>query len=176
METSGEGPYKAAMKLKENSRINRSGYGELKVKVWDRDRNMAAALSNSLLQKIKDLHQHLQNESNENLLKLVKQDQVKTQDLYRKVSDSVNNASGADAEILGSRKASLLEQLQQHEKLINQYEFALLANPPVLLTVENARPPLWADKPKTLPIILFTAFGAMIFSFLLSVFMLSRKR
>src|SRR5690348_2624177 len=64
-----EGFFKAVQKLKKNSKIERSSYGELKVKVWDRDRNMAAGIANFLMQKLQEIHQHLQNESNVSALK-----------------------------------------------------------------------------------------------------------
>nr|MBA2745006.1 hypothetical protein [Flavisolibacter sp.] len=60
---SGESGFKAARKLKKNSKIARSAFGELKVKVWDEDRNMAAAVANFLMQRLGSIHQHLQNEN-----------------------------------------------------------------------------------------------------------------
>ena len=45
--TAGDALDKAALQLKNNSRINRTGFGELKIKVWDKDKQMAAALANA---------------------------------------------------------------------------------------------------------------------------------
>ena len=47
----GEGTYKAAIRLKKNTKIERSSYGELKVKTWDGNRNKSAELANFLMQK-----------------------------------------------------------------------------------------------------------------------------
>ena len=58
--SSKEGMFKAAMKLKANSSISRSGYGELKIKVWDVDPNLASEMANSLLQKIQELQEPVQ--------------------------------------------------------------------------------------------------------------------
>ena len=44
----GEARHKSARKLKKNSKVIKSDYGELKVKVWDTDRNLAPQLANAL--------------------------------------------------------------------------------------------------------------------------------
>jgi uncharacterized protein involved in exopolysaccharide biosynthesis len=176
MENSGEGPYKAAMHLKKNSRINRSAYGELKVKVWDKDRNMAAEIANTLMQSIQQLHQHLQNESSVAILKAIRAEQAVKHEEFRRASDTIAKLTGADAEVWQAKKTVLLEQLQQYDKMIDQYQLAISTNPPVLLTVENARPPLWHDKPKTLLTVLLCAFIAFAFAFLMAIFTESRKQ
>jgi hypothetical protein len=173
--TSGESGYKAAVKLKKNSKISRSAYGELKVKVWDKDRNTAAALSNALLDKIQALHQHLQNENNTTVLQKVKEDYARKQQQYKTTVDSMQRATGAESDIAQAKKTALFEQLQQYEKLVDQYQLALSTNPPVLLNVERARPSLWADKPRTVEIVLLTFFAALLVSFLISLFLHSRK-
>ncbi|HEX6333544.1 MAG TPA: hypothetical protein VFZ78_04900 [Flavisolibacter sp.] len=172
---SGESFYKAAMKLKKNSRIRRSGYGELKVKVWDKDRNLTAALSNSLLDKIQSIHQRLQNESNAAILQRLREDYAKKQQEFRGTSDSMRNVSGTDAEILQAKKTAAFDQLLQYEKMIDQYQLALSTNPPVLLVVEKARPPVWHDKPKTLQVVLLTFFAALAFAFLMVLFLQARR-
>jgi hypothetical protein len=175
IEPSGESVYKAALKLRKNSKINRSAYGELKVKVWDVDRNIAAALANSLMQKIQELHQHLQNQNNESILKRVKEDYALKQEEYKKIADSLTRSSGSDAEIGQAKKTALLEQLQQYEKVIDEYRLSLKTNPQVLLTVENARASLWPDKPNVQATVLITFFASFVFAFLLAAFLQSRK-
>jgi uncharacterized protein involved in exopolysaccharide biosynthesis len=172
---SADSVHKAAMKLKNNSKISRSAYGELKIKVWDKDPNMAAILANTLLQKIRELHQHLQTETNSFILQKLEEDYRIKQQQFRQIADSVNRASGADAEIIQAKKNALLEQIQQYEKMTDQYRLALTTNPQILLTVENARPSLKPDKPKLLQTVLFIFFGAFLFSFLTSLFIESRK-
>ena len=167
--------HKAAMKLKDNSKISRSSYGELKIKVWDRDRNMAATLANILLQKIRELHQHLQSETNAFILQKLEEEYRKKQQQFREIADSVTRVSGADTEILQVKKNAMLEQIQQYEKMIDQFQLALTTNPQVLLTVEHARPSFKPDKPKLLQTVIFIFFGAFLFSFLISLFIESRK-
>jgi capsular polysaccharide biosynthesis protein len=164
-----EAVYKAAAKFKKASHISRSAYGELKIKVWDKDRNLAAALANRLLQKIQELHQHLQNENNAATLQKLKDEYALKQQQYKQIADSGVVSSETERELSNTRKTVLLEQLQQYQKTIDQYTLALRTNPQVLLTVESARPSLSPDKPKTLQIVLFTLAAALVCTFLIAL-------
>lgn len=176
--------YKAAKTLKVNSEITRSAYGELKVKVWDMDRTMAARLSNFIMQKLQQMHQDLSNEANQAVLKQLKEKYTTKQKEFislnendHSVGDSLS-AQGrlAQTKIHEARMAALTEQMQEYEKNIDEYELAINTKTPVLLIVENARPPLKADKPDVLSITLLSFFAALVFSFLLALLLESRKR
>lgn len=171
-----ENQYKAVVKLKKESTISRSAYGELKVKVWDEDRNMAASLANSLMQDIQDLHQHLQTENTRSALQQLLSDYQEKKMQFAQFSDSAAGLKGPDLELAAARKAAMLEQLQQYEKMTDQFKVAISSNPRVLLIVENARPAHWPDKPKLLVTLLLSFFGAFLFFYLLALFLESRKR
>jgi hypothetical protein len=181
--TNGEESFKAAIHLKKNTRINRGSYGELKVKVWDTDRNMTATIANFLMQKLQEIHQHLQNQNNISVLEKIKEEYASKQKEYMQLADSLNKPidtpslsfASAKREIIKTKMIVLAEQIQQYEKMIGEYQLAANANLPVLLVVENARPPLWPDKPKVLQTVLFTFFGALLFSWLLALFIENRK-
>lgn len=179
-----ESTYKAAIQLKKNTKINRSNYGELKVKVWDKEPNKAAELANYLMQKLQELHQHLQNQSNLSVLEKIKQEYASKQKEYLQLADSLDkgqvntsavNFASAKKEILKTKMTALTDQLLQYEKMMGEYQLAATANSPVLLVVENARPSLLPDKPKTGPTVLFALFGALLFSFMIVLFIESRK-
>src|SRR5688572_19233205 len=55
---------KAADQLKKSSKVIRSEYGELKVKVWDKDKSLAAQLSNAIMGQLNAIHRELQNQNN----------------------------------------------------------------------------------------------------------------
>lgn len=178
-----ESIYKAALKLKKNTRIMKSSYGELKVKVWDKDRNEAAHLANFLMNQLQELHQHLQNQNNLLLLKNLKEEYTLKQNEYLQLADSLgNDAELSSANFISGKKgiiktkmAALTEQLQQYDRMIGEYQLAAHSNSPVLLIVENARPSIRADKPKILPTMLFAFFGALLFSYLVALFVEGRK-
>jgi len=178
---STEGTYLAAIRLKKNSKISRSSYGELKVKVWDVDKIEAAELANFLMERIQELHQHLQNQSNLVVLDKLKQQYAVKQREYLEDADSVGKSPGGSlaaprSEMSKARLLALTDQLKQYENMIGEYQLAATVNSPVLLMVENARPALWPDEPKVLAITLFTFFAALISSFLLVLFIDSRNR
>ena len=166
---------KAVLKLRKNSNISRTGYGELRVKVWDVDRNIAAAMANSFMSKLQALHQHLQNENNLVVLQRLKEAYASKEKLFNNYSDSVVK-TGAAQELMAAQKATILEQLKQYQLAMDQYELAIKTNPPVLLTVEKARPAVWSDRPKIFQILVLTAIAAFLFSFLLAVSFESRNK
>lgn len=170
-----ESIYNAALTLRKNSKISRSAYGELKIKAWDRDNEMAARMANSLLQKIQQLHQRLQNENSKLILERLKQDYQARQEEYKSLSDSAASFTGAEAELWSAKKTAMLQQVQQYENLIDQYQISINSNPQVLLTVETAKPSPWPDKPKLLPTLLLAVFASFVFAFLLALFIESRN-
>jgi tetratricopeptide (TPR) repeat protein len=166
---------KAVLKLRKNSNISRTGYGELRVKVWDVDRNIAAAMANSFMNKLQALHQHLQNENNLVVLQRLKEAYASKEKLFNNYSDSVVK-TGTAQELMAAQKATILEQLKQYQLAMDQYELAIKTNPPVLLSVEKARPAVWSDRPKIFQILILTAIAAFLFSFLLAVSFESRNK
>jgi hypothetical protein len=176
IKSSKDALYEAAEELKSKSRISRSAYGELKIKAWDRDRNMAAALANGIFQRLQQLHQELHQQDNASVLQKLKEDLVARQQQFRLASDSLRHIEAAYAELLTVRRNALLQQVQEQEKLIAEYELALSTNPPVLVSVESARPSLRPEKPDTAQTVLLTAFASALFFFLLALVLESRKR
>jgi hypothetical protein len=167
--------YKAALQLKHSSDIRRTGYGELEVKAWDGDEYMAAKMANMLLQKLQQLHQHLQSRRTAQVLQKIKDDYAIRQKQYKQVADTIAKLSGTDAEIEQAKKAALFDQLQQYEKLVDQYQLALNSSPEVLLIIENARPAIKADRPRIMLTVLVVLFGSFLFAFLLALFLESRN-
>lgn len=188
--------YKAALKLQKNSAINRTAYGELKVKVWDKDKVMAAALANSFLQKLNEFHKYIQNANNAMVLQKIKDDlaakekeiaaleesklgTVSSTDVYQNKAsiDSIRkNFVEPEIRFKNMNSAASADEIKEYRRLINQYELSLKTTPDVLIIVENARPALKWDKPDMLQNIAFTFFASLLFSFLLALFIDSRNK
>lgn len=164
----GDALEKAALALRKNTDVKRTGYGELKIKVWDKDNNMAANLANALMQKINDIHRQLQTENNRTVLQKLKeeygQEQATSNAGHAIITDSVNNKTVTPTSVL-----------QQYQQLMAEYELALKTTPNALLVVEKARPSPWADKPATTTVLLLTFLASLLFSFLLMLFVESRR-
>ena len=172
IDSSGESWYKAALRLRKNSRVAKSAYGELKVKVWDKDKNKAALICNTLLQKIQTIHQGLQNRGNLLILERLKENY---ESQWRSIYGDTLRSKAADADVRFDNTIQI-EQLHQYQRLINEYGIAVVTNPPTLLVVEHGQPAMRHDKPKTLQVVLLTFFASLAFTVLLAVFMESRKQ
>lgn len=167
----GEKRQKSAIRLKKNSKIIKSDYGELKIKVLDTDRNLAPQLANALMGYLQKIHQDIQNSNNEKVLdalhKAVASVQIKI--------DTLNMGTFKHSESLELRRKNLLLQSEEYERLINQYEIITEATPSALKIVETARASLWPDKPRRAQIIIATAVLSLFFALLLSLFLDRRK-
>lgn len=165
----GQALYKAADKLKDNSKIYKSEYDDLKIKVWDKDKNMAAQLANALMETLQQINQQLQNEGNIRTLQKLKGDYTLLQQQYGQTSGSGNTDKDSNG-LLQIKRAAQVQQLTEYEKLIAQYEVMVNANIPVLLVAENARPAVFADKPYIWQSVVAVFFAAFLFSVLLAFY------
>lgn len=168
-------PLKVAQVFKHRSKVEKSEYGELKIKVWDRKPAMAATLANSLFNKLQQLHQSLQSQGNALVLQRLQEQYSQLQKTYSGAPDSVRLQTGG-AELTSLRRKNLLEQISQYEKLIAEYSLMLQTNPQALLVVEMARPSVKADKPRIAQVLLLTAFASLVFGLLLAAGLQSRKK
>lgn len=170
---------KAALELQRNTDISRSGYGELKIKVWDQNNAMAAGLANALMQVLNDIHRQLQTENNRLVLQGLKDEY--RQQLATLTPPEVQLTKDSASRIAGDRfsaapeSAAAAGRLSQYRQLINEYELALKTNPNILLVVERARPSPWADKPRTAQLVLFAFLGSLLFAVLLAFFLEGRN-
>lgn len=158
IEQNGEEGYKAAVQLKKNSKVVRTGFGELQVKVWDRDRNLAAALANTLMQNIDTLHRQLQMDNSRTVLQRLKNE-------YEKMANDT----------VANRKFSFSDKVFRYENFIQEYELSLQTAPHALLQVERARPSLWPDKPKVLITVALAFIAALVSTYLLSLLLSAKK-
>ena len=172
---SSESLFNASQELKKHADIRRSAYGELKIRVWDKDKEMAATLANTILQNIQTIHQQIQSERNRVILQKIQEDYLNKEKNYRQLTDSGSGNAQLPAEIIRQKQTSMLEQMQQDQKLIAQYQLAINTNPEVLLTVERARPALWPDKPKVMQTTGLAFIISLLFSFLIAIYLNSRK-
>jgi len=170
----------AAEKLRRNSRVIKSDYGELKVKVWHADPQKAAGISNAMMELLQRIHQRVQNENSVVMLSNLKViHEKKLAELFAlqqnargfKTPAAINDSMKYQPENL----VVLNEQIQQYAKLIGEYELIVNANPKVLLIVENASVPSRPDRPDILTWLLATAFASFIFAFLTAL-VLERKK
>ncbi len=160
-ETGDAARNKAASLLKKNSKVMKSEYGELKVKVWNKDKKLAPQLANAVMDKIQEIHSQLQNSNNRSILASLIAGSKKLKAHIDSTGDS--------------KQQALVNQLQQYEKLIGEYQLMADSKPSALLIVERARTAGWPDKPKLLPVLLATGFLSLLFGLLVALVLERRK-
>ena len=146
---------KAASILKKNSKVMKSEYGELKVKVWDTDKELAPQLANSIMDQLQSIHQYLQGAGNEATLKGL----TSGRERLKAKSDSAAQ----------EKKILLEEKLKQYDNLITEYQLVVDSKPPVLVIVEKAKVSDWPDRPRRIQVLMATAVLAFIFSLFLDL-------
>ena len=154
---------KAAVLLKKNSKVMKSEYGNLKVKVWDTDKSLAPQLANAIMSELQSIHQNLQGAGNEATLKGLSAGKEK---LIAKIDT---------AKISPQEKNSLQAQLQQYEKLIGEYQLMVDSKPLSLIIVEKAKSSEWPDRPKRIQVLIATAVLSFLFALFAALVMERRK-
>jgi uncharacterized protein involved in exopolysaccharide biosynthesis len=158
---------RSASLLKKNTKVMKSEYGGLKVKVWDTDKNLAPQLANAIMDRLQAIHANLQSAGNEATLKGLQTGKKKIQLQL----DSITGVS----EPLIERKKGLQDQAQQYEKLISEYQLMVDSKPPVLIVVEIAKPSALPDRPRRIQIMIVTAVLSFLFALLAALVMERRK-
>jgi uncharacterized protein involved in exopolysaccharide biosynthesis len=161
---------KAAHFLKKRTRVIKTDYGELQAKVWDVNKNIAAELANALMEKLQQIHQNVQTANNVKMLSKINEEYEEKKIEYKRIIDSLQYANSAAAtDLLTIQKASLLQQMQEYEKLSDQYKLMVDAKPQALIIIEKATPPLKADEPKRVMVIIAATVLGFFFSILVAL-------
>jgi len=167
---------KAGLILKKHTRVIKSDYGELKVKVWDVDQDLAANLANAIMEKIQQIHQDIQTANNLMMLAKINEDYREKKIDYEKLTDSIQKSTnGSTAELMTAQRSSLLQQVQEDEKLLNQYNLMVNARPQALIIIEKATPALAPDRPKPLEAIIAATILSFFFGLLTALILSKRK-
>jgi hypothetical protein len=168
---------RSALRLKNKTRVMKGDYGELKVKVWDKDAVYAANLANSIMEKLQQIHQDIQTVNNAMMLATVNSEYANKKIEYQRVHDSLSQMQTATtgAQILLARQASLIQQIEEYENLSGQYQLMVHARPKALVIVEKASPAIKADRPHRAEIIVAAAVLSFLFAFLAAVVLERRK-
>jgi len=166
----------SARLLKKYTRVMRSEYGELQVKVWDTDKDLAPQLANAIMTKLESIHNVLQNENNLQALQSLQLGIKKIQTDIDSINLLHNIILTEQAEESYSiHRKVLLSQLEEYQKLAGEYQLLTNTGSQVLLVVEKARPATRPDKPDWIKTIVATAFLSLIFALLAALVMEKRK-
>lgn len=130
----------ALSEFRENCSILKTEYGEIHVKVWDRDRDLSAQLANAMVSRAERVHQDLYRDYFSSSLQ-------KLESAYagmKKEAPEGNGARGSDS------LAADRQVMSNYLRSISDYRMALLNPPPSLMVLEKAIPSVKHDRPKLL--------------------------
>lgn len=163
--------YKAIIELKENTRVMKSEYGELKVKVWDEAPVMAAQLSTAFMKELQQLHQALQLSNNKLVLENL-------ENSYNEILKNLDSLPSTPADNPSSvktiKRETLLKQVAQYETLIGEYRILINTNPQVLMVVEYAPLPVKHDRPDFVLTLVLTFITSLLMAILLVIILEKR--
>jgi len=168
---------KAASILKKRTRVVKGDYGELKVKVLDGDAKHAALFANAIMTKLAQIQQDIQTVNNTILLSKISEQYAEKKLDFEKMSDSIQHTSNqTTSDLLSVHKSSLLQQLAEYEKLMDQYKLMASAKPQSLIIIERAAPPLHPDSPKAIELIAGAGLLSLFFGLLTALILERRMR
>lgn len=133
LEKRREGAREAALrKFRRNCSILKTEYGEIHIKVWDRDRQLAADLANAMVARTEKVHQ----------------------DIYREYFASSLQKMESSFEGVGAKPDGKVgtvvdtQLLRNYHRSLTDYQMALLNPPPALMVLERAIPSVKHDRPR----------------------------
>lgn len=156
--------YLANEEYKENVRIHKNEFGHVKVNVWDTDKKLAADIANTIVKRVNEKSVVAVNNMKVEILQKLRIDFNAQKDSLVQVENKLKESADA---FLIARKTELIGQLNEKEKLIQQFNTSV-NNVSALFVIEEALPALKKDKPK---IVAGTLMAALL-SFIFSVFLL----
>lgn len=156
--------YTANEEYKENVRIHKNEFGHVKVNVWDTDKKLAADIANTIVKRVNEKSVVAVNNMKVEILQKLRIDFNAQKDSLAQVENNLKESADA---FLIARKTELISQLNEKEKLIQQFNTSV-NNVSALFVIEEALPALKKDKPKIVAGILMAA----LLSFIFSVFLL----
>lgn len=154
---------KAASRLKKNTKVMKSEYGELKVKVWDTDNNLAPQLANTIMNELQSIHQNLQSAGNESALNGLIKGKAK---LQMQIDSSLMSPE---------KRPEFLKRIEEYEKLIGEYQLMVDSKPPSIIIVEQAKSSNWPDRPRRMQVMIATGMLSFLFALLAALVLQRRK-
>lgn len=157
----------AEYEYKENTRIHKNEFGHVSINVWDTDKKIAAAIANAVMKRVNEKSVASVNNMKLEILEKLKNDFSAQKDSLLQVEKNLQ--INADAFLL-ARKIDLISQLNEKEKLIQQFNTSV-NNVSALFVIEEALPAYKKDKPQIIAGMIMAAVISFIFSVLLLLFL-----
>jgi capsular polysaccharide biosynthesis protein len=150
----------AAKELTSSIDIRKTEYGELQIRVWDKEPQMASYICNAIVDRIDKIHKELYQDFYAGSVKKMEQ-------IY---SQKLSATRAAEPELEKNDSSLFLpDELAAYRKSITDFRMAMQNPPPTLMVLEKAYPSVKPDKPKlllnvvlTFLVSLFTGIAAVL--------------
>lgn len=161
--TGEKAAFLANEEYKDNVRIHKNEFGHVKVNVWDTDKALAAQIANAISWRVNEKSVASVNSMKGEILQKLKTDYTTQKDSLVAVEQQMNSSNDA---FLQARKIDLITQLNEKDKLIQQFKTSV-NQVGALFVIEEALPAFKKDKPQILATMLMAAVISFVFSVLL---------
>jgi hypothetical protein len=166
---------KAVLRLRDDLDFQRTEQGQFRIIAWTKNKQLSADLVNRMVAIITETGTAVWQNNYAKSSAALEQALAVMESSYEQLSDSISKQSGAQQELLHTRKQILLEQIRQYQLAASEFKLAAQTQPSVLYVLERAVPAVKAERPEKLAIILAAALAGFVFSSLL-VLLLDRKQ
>jgi uncharacterized protein involved in exopolysaccharide biosynthesis len=158
--------------LKKNMTVEKTDLEHIRIKVWDNNSTLAAAMANAIVAKLNQQSIAMLNEAKATILaKLMAEQQAnisEVKQLLEKPDPAVPR------EVVEAKRTSLLKQIEDKDNLINQFKTSI-NNVTNVYVLEYAYPASKINRPQRFSVILLALMASFFFS-LLTVLFLHRLR
>jgi hypothetical protein len=166
IKTPGEkGKYQTDKEFKENVTIHKNDYGHIKINVWDKDKYLSVRIANAFMRRVNEKAVSSSNQMKHEILIKLNNDYRVQQDSLSVILNTIKLDPGNELAI--ARKQTLIQELIEKEKLIQQFNTSI-NNVAALFVIEEAVPAYKKDK----PMIASTIVTVSILSFFFSIFLI----
>ena len=162
IDTGVRGAYLTDIEFKENVRIHKDEYGNVKINVWDEDKMLATRIANAFVKRINQKAVAQSNGMKQEILFKLQQDYQTQKDSLAQLELQM---AGSNDAFLIARKSAIINGLTQKESLIQQFQTSL-NNVMALFVIEEAVPAFRKEKPLILNGMLTAAVVSFVFSIL----------
>lgn len=144
---------KAVKKIKKRAEVYKSDQGELKVRVWDQDPALAAALANALTAQLDGLHRDLLNRQNQETWSALQRASLRLETMRDSIPGDYTRQQGV------------------YRQLIDQYALLLEQRPPAIHILDPATPSISPDKPEWVLILIAVTVVALLVGLTIALWM-----
>ncbi len=160
----------------ETMKIEKTETGLLRIHIWDKDPIIAAEMANSFMQYIETTNRNLQEQYNKSIILKINENIIEKSSEFKRIDDSTKSTVDPSAQqLIQIKKNALLEEINQQEKILNQYKLVLKAQQPSLIVIDKAFPNYKHDSPKRLNMLITIMICGVIFSIFLITLLESYK-